>query len=1079
MSQCGCCTPGIELIPVDQTNRPGLSAVVYRLGTFASFRHDVLRRIAFTPELARLRTRSSDDYAVSIAELWAVVADVLTFYQERIANEGFLGTALMRDSVLRMVRLLGYELRPGAAATTLLAFTIEPGKRALIPTELRVQSVPIQDEKPQKYETIESVMADARLNRLGILGMPATIGPLNLGRSREIFAPGAAVFAAAAALTPGNRIIAYASNQVELLTVKQIAPAIDLLSVTWEVPPSTNLFPAGNSTNLNTAGAFKVGRTFRLFGYNAPSEHVKAVLAVSTDPTSWKLDRTLTDFSLAGGGGNDTTLYLDAKYDDLKPGARLLVVGNGGGSNTYRLITVATAVQERATRSPVSEVVTKITAVGAPALTSVITGSTGATTAVIYELIGQTFRFWPYDLPPIVAGRTLMIPGKRAGWSSIQVGRVVEKDKLTTGAVLDVSEIEIGRQLLLVDGEGAAPTPALVTSTALVGSNISVGPTEFDPDTIKLIGFGGPGVQSVTAIVSAPFGTVTLNAARREFIITIGELPPQTIQIDPLLGTTPTRAALAASLQTTLRAALAAPAFAKARVFDVANSLLFVAGVPGVAISFQPTTEDRETIVALRLNAERVRFLDGLVSEPFVSPPIGISGAISMTKGIDTATGFFLMAAPITPAAMALELATVTNGFAHADAENRILLLPLPQELEQREFLRLTIEPSAAFALDADSAAMLGNVAAASHGETVRNEILGDGDAARAFQRFLLKKKPVTHLPAATPTGIESSLQLFVNGVRWREVDTLYGAGENEQVYVSQVADDGTLTALTGDGTTGARLPTGRANIVARYRQGVGLGGRVRANSLTTLLDRPNGLKSVTNPTAADGGADPEILAHARTAAPGTVRSFGRAVSLRDFQDVAIAAGDVAKAQASWVWAGHQRVVHVTVAAHGGASFSADGLDRIRNRLFAQRDPNHTILIDNFVRVPVTVAAKLIVHADYINDNVLRAARAALLDALSFDRMGFGQAVNLSDVYAVLQGVSGVVAVDIDDLNFKSIDPTFLAAHGATTAKPQPSLRMLRAHPDPVASVVYAAEQAFVEVPAQDILLTASGGQVL
>ena len=57
--------------------------------------------------------------------------DVLSFYQERIANEAFLRTATERRSVLELARLIGYELAPGVAAGTCLAFTLEdaPGSR--------------------------------------------------------------------------------------------------------------------------------------------------------------------------------------------------------------------------------------------------------------------------------------------------------------------------------------------------------------------------------------------------------------------------------------------------------------------------------------------------------------------------------------------------------------------------------------------------------------------------------------------------------------------------------------------------------------------------------------------------------------------------------------------------------------------------------------------------------------------------------------------------------------------------------------------------------------------------------------
>ena len=52
---------------------------------------------------------------------------MLSFYNERIANELFLRTARERDSVLRLVALIGYRPRPGLAATAMLAFALDAG----------------------------------------------------------------------------------------------------------------------------------------------------------------------------------------------------------------------------------------------------------------------------------------------------------------------------------------------------------------------------------------------------------------------------------------------------------------------------------------------------------------------------------------------------------------------------------------------------------------------------------------------------------------------------------------------------------------------------------------------------------------------------------------------------------------------------------------------------------------------------------------------------------------------------------------------------------------------------------------
>src|SRR5262245_8940870 len=116
-------------------HRPGQPALAYRLGTQVSFLRAMLARLASqtipdSPHqdarpLAALTTRASDDPAIALLDAWATVADVLTFYQERIANEGYLRTATERRSVLELARAIGYELKPGVAASAYLAFTVE------------------------------------------------------------------------------------------------------------------------------------------------------------------------------------------------------------------------------------------------------------------------------------------------------------------------------------------------------------------------------------------------------------------------------------------------------------------------------------------------------------------------------------------------------------------------------------------------------------------------------------------------------------------------------------------------------------------------------------------------------------------------------------------------------------------------------------------------------------------------------------------------------------------------------------------------------------------------------------------
>ena len=168
---CGCCE-GVEArTPESEKNPPGSSALVYRAGTYSTFFETLKAALPRNASLAGLTTRASDDPAIALLDAWAVVLDVLSFYQERVANEGFLHTATERRSVLELARSIGYELGPGVAASTFLAFTLDtpkdlPPAKATIPVGTKAQSVPGQDETPQLFETIEEIEARGDWNEL-------------------------------------------------------------------------------------------------------------------------------------------------------------------------------------------------------------------------------------------------------------------------------------------------------------------------------------------------------------------------------------------------------------------------------------------------------------------------------------------------------------------------------------------------------------------------------------------------------------------------------------------------------------------------------------------------------------------------------------------------------------------------------------------------------------------------------------------------------------------------------------------------------------------------------------------------
>lgn len=178
LNACGCCA-GLDVeTPAQIDNPPGLPAIAYRAGVHARFKRSLLAKLssAALPQLAGLSTRDDGDFTIALCDAVASALDVLSFYQERIANENYLRTAIERRSILELARLIGYELAPGVAASTWLAFTLQdvPGMPALaaepvmLPVGIKVQSVPGPGELPQTFETVEKVEARVEWNAIPI-----------------------------------------------------------------------------------------------------------------------------------------------------------------------------------------------------------------------------------------------------------------------------------------------------------------------------------------------------------------------------------------------------------------------------------------------------------------------------------------------------------------------------------------------------------------------------------------------------------------------------------------------------------------------------------------------------------------------------------------------------------------------------------------------------------------------------------------------------------------------------------------------------------------------------------------------
>lgn len=1169
---CGCNGSAAPSAPGVVWNRPSLPEIAWRRGRFAGFREAALREL--TLALPGLSTREVDDHAVTLIELWAAMAEVLCFYQERIANEAYLRTAVSRDSVRRLARLLDYRPFPGLAAEALVAFSLDTGASAALRPGLRLMSVPGQDEMPVIFELIEEVAGAAALNRLAVRGLPFASDP---------FAPGArsaAIPIAPARLAEGDALLAFWARAVEEKTAARVSGEGPARGLAW-TPPIQAAMPA-------PALLAKVERSIRSFGHGQPSERMvfdpgaRSGTAWTRTP-GWTVESL--PLSLPGG---DVAYPLDGRIDGLKPGAAL--IADAGMGRIHAVVATAVA-EDTVSFGGVTDTVTTLrvatTALGRPAVRVLPTGDADvvfrATTGLPYSSTGRlpadgAAESWTEALPislsgiesgPVIGDPQLVSGGGRldvvvrgegvlwhlhsAGfatrtWAPIAAAGIIEDPAVVSPSPETLRVFARGEDDTLrtvsVNGLGApawgawqglrgiisgpvvaaampaaAGVPASMAGSCCVvarGANRSVWSLLVGQD-----GTAGPWrrlgeIEAAREIGLGTFGgfyvAIARDATGGELRLSLGgaaewspwiRLPgTEGARGRPAMLTSPAGFTIAWRTEEGAVKLLHLALGGAAEAIDLGGAVagdpvLGFGGGRGLVVArwADGTLRARSarsgawgpwTMIAPGLGAiqdrRRLRFWQ--VSQPFIAArrhdyPATISGSrvtvpLAVLDGIERGRRIILGDGRTTHAA------TVTGAAAISISPGI-----------GRDLLAIDFSPPLPSPLSAATAALLGNVALAGQGESQAEEILGDGDAARAFQRFTLRKAPVTRRADAASIRGRAEIVALVDGEAWERVETLYGRGPSERVYVLEEEEGGRTTIRFGDGVTGARLPTGRGNVRARYRTGLGRAGQVRAGQISILLTRPPGLREATNPLPADGAADPESADSVRVAAPAVVRSFGRAIARDDLAALAVESGLAAKARADLVWSGHERAVFLTVAGPDGGTPGAGALARLSAILDAARDTTQRLIIGAAIGVPVRLSGTLFVSDGFVREEVLAAARAALAARLSPSRMGLAEPLHRSDIDLAVMAVRGVDGIDLDTFGFRGMTGFSAAARKARDLAPgpvQPHLRLFPARPsagteaDPVVAALFgagrprllAAERAHAE--AADIALVAAGG---
>ncbi|HEY2471685.1 MAG TPA: putative baseplate assembly protein, partial [Terracidiphilus sp.] len=356
---CGCCSGTSIETPQGEKNLPGLSAINYRTGTWAIFRESMLARLSSAdyPALRRLKTRDTDDFSIALLDASAVVLDILTFYQERLANESYLRTAVQIRSLTELARLVGYQPAPGVSAETYLAFTLKaatglpanPNTTAItIPAGTQVQNVPAQNQKPQYFETSADILAKPDWNALPVTAAIPWIPPggkgLYLAGTTTHLNPGDALLILgvdrerwSGGPTPNEQWDVVILNQVNVDTTNNVTWA------GWNGRLWHDTGSGRSSTVWTTAKIFAFRQRAALFGATAPDPNL---FVNPNDTTSTSLTNLIDDSHspwqwIGFESLSADQIYLDSIYSKIAVGS-WLALDIEGTVQLFKAVSVGT-----------------------------------------------------------------------------------------------------------------------------------------------------------------------------------------------------------------------------------------------------------------------------------------------------------------------------------------------------------------------------------------------------------------------------------------------------------------------------------------------------------------------------------------------------------------------------------------------------------------------------------------------------------------------------------------------------------------------------------------------------------------
>lgn len=261
----------------------------------------------------------------------------------------------------------------------------------------------------------------------------------------------------------------------------------------------------------------------------------------------------------------------------------------------------------------------------------------------------------------------------------------------------------------------------------------------------------------------------------------------------------------------------------------------------------------------------------------------------------------------------------------------------------------------------------------------------------------------------------DSSLVITMGVDTWELVESLGFSSATDKHCVVKLLEDGLVYVTFGDGVHGLIPPNG-AIILGDYHSTKGIDGNASSGSITTItssLTLPVGVDhlEVTNSDPAYGGRDVEGIEELRRAIPIALRTLNRAVTKKDYEDIAILSANIRAARVEWDCGARLKLYLVS---HGGGNPPQSILTETED--FVNARSMMTIPVtaypsgETVVRGKVSIVGRFRALASVIDTKTL----AVLQDLYNPYTSKINQDIRTSDIVAAIDNIPEVDYLTLD-----------------------------------------------------------------